>query len=101
MTEIEIEVALNDHQNEIGSLKHRMDKVESKTDDIHELASSIKLLTQAQTNLVKSVDELKTDVKQIKEIPTQKWNSATQTIVSGVISAIVCAIMGVILANIH
>lgn len=101
MTNTEIEVALNDHDNEIGSLKHRMDKAETNIDQIHELVTSVKLLAQKQDDLITSVNSLKDDVKTVKEAPAQQWNAATQTVISGVISAIVCAIMGVILANIR
>lgn len=100
MTNTEVEVAICDHQNEIGSLKHRMDKAESNIEQIHELITCVKLLAQKQEGIIHSIDDIKTDVRTLKDEPAKKWNNATQTIISGVISAIVCAIMAVIISRI-
>lgn len=97
MTETEIAVSLTEHDNQIKSLKHRMDEAEVKIDQIHELVTSVKLLAQKQDDLITSVGDLKSDVKTIKDEPGKKWNNATQTIISGIISAIVAAVCALII----
>ena len=40
MDETNIELKLNDHEHEIGSLKHRLDNVEKRQDKLDKLAES-------------------------------------------------------------
>lgn len=40
MDETNIELKLNDHKHEIGSLKHRLDNVEKRQDALDKLAES-------------------------------------------------------------
>lgn len=40
MDETNIELKLNDHEHEIGSLKHRLDNVEKRQDALDKLAES-------------------------------------------------------------
>lgn len=91
MTNIEIE---------IENLKHRMDKAETNIDQIHELVTSVKLLAQKQDDMITKISDLSTEVKAIQTEPSKKWNNATQTIVSGIISAIVAAVCAFIISNI-
>ena len=41
MDETNIELKLNDHEHEIGSLKHRLDNVEKRQNALDKLAESI------------------------------------------------------------
>lgn len=100
MDETQIEVTLTNYENEIGSLKHRVNKLEEKTDKLTELVTSVKLLAQKQDTLISTVGELKTDVLKIKEEPGKKWNNASWLVVSGIISAVVGAICAFLIANI-
>ena len=101
MTNEEIAVKLNDHENEIGSLKHRMNKAENTIEQIHELTTSVKLIAQKQDNVVTKLDSLTTTVADITKAPGEKWNKVTSTILTGLVSAIVTAVAAVIIANLH
>lgn len=101
MNNEEIAVKLNDHDNEIGSLKHRMDKAENTIEQIHELTTSVKLIAQKQDNVVSKLDSLTTTVAEITKQPAEKWNKVTSTILTGLVSAIVTAVAAFIIANLH
>ena len=95
--ELDTSVKLADHENEIGSLKHRMDKAEKTIEQIHDLTTSIKLIAQKQDNVITKLDEVSTDVAGIKSQPAEKWNKVTSTILTGVVSTIVTAVIGAII----
>lgn len=104
--EVETMVKLTDHDNEIGSLKHRMDKAERTIDQIHELTTSVKLIAQKQDNIGQKIDSVtdkvtavSNEVANIKAQPAEKWNKVTSTILTGLVSAIVTAIAAAIIAN--
>lgn len=101
MNNEEIAVKLNDHDNEIGSLKHRMDKAENTIEQIHELTTSVKLIAQKQDNVVSKLDSLTNTVSDITKQPAEKWNKVTSTILTGLVSAIVTAVAAFIIANLH
>lgn len=94
--ELDTSVKLTDHENEIGSLKHRMDKAEKTIEQIHDLTTSIKLIAQKQDNVIAKLDEVSTDVAGIKSQPAEKWNKVTSTILTGVVSTLVTIIIGAI-----
>ena len=100
MNNEEIAVKLTDHENEISSLKHRMNKAEDKIEQIHELTTSVKLIAQKQDNVVSKLDSLTNTVAEINKQPAEKWNKVTSTILTAVVSAIVTAVIAFIISNI-
>ena len=68
MTNEEVAVRLTDHENEIGSLKHRMSAVEADQEALREL-------TVEQSHLKTDVGEIKADVKTMLDKPVKRWDS--------------------------
>lgn len=74
MTNEDIAVKLTDHENEIGSLKHRMAAVEGNQKALAELTGSVRELTIEQSHLKSDVSEIKTDVKAMLDKPVKRWD---------------------------
>ena len=85
----EIAVQLNDCHNEIGSLKHRMDKAEQVIEQIRELNTTTQLIAQRQNNIDEKLDNLSSTVKEIDNQPKEKWNKATWIVIAAFITAAV------------
>ena len=88
VTQSEVEVALERHRNEIGSLKHRMDEVQRIVDAVHSLAQQMVAQTAEIKHLGQAVGEVKNDVAELKEKPGARWES----LISGIIGAAAGAI---------
>ena len=74
MTNEEVAVRLEDHEHEIGSLKHRMTAVESNQKALMELTGSVRELTIEQGHLKTDVGEIKADVKAMLDKPGKRWD---------------------------
>ena len=75
MTNEEVAVRLEDHEHEIGSLKHRMNAVETNQKALSELTTSVRELTIEQSHLKSDVGEIKSDVKAMLDKPVKRWDS--------------------------
>ena len=78
------------------SNQHRIDEVEKRQDNLDDLVSTVKVLALREENVEKDVKEIKADVKEINGKPAKRWES----LVTQVISIIVAAALGFILAKI-
>ena len=74
MTNEEVAVRLEDHEHEIGSLKHRMAAVEGNQKALADLTGSVRELTIEQGHLKSDVGEIKTDVKAMLDKPARRWD---------------------------
>ena len=92
----ELELMINDHHNEIGSLKHRMDNVEQVTNEIRQLNTATQLIAQRQNTIDEKIDGLSETVKEMDNRPKDNWNKATWLIIAAVLSAAVGSIVNAI-----
>ena len=93
MTTEEIACRLTDHENEIGSLKHRMKKVEDDQQALHELTASVRELASDQVHLKTDVGEIKSDVKSLMSIPGKRWDSLVDKLLFAVAGAVLAWIV--------
>lgn len=90
MTNEEIAVKLTDHDNEIGSLKHRMKDVEDNNKALIDLTASVRELASDQVHLKSDVGEIKSDVKSLMSAPGKRWD--------GLVDKLLFAVAGAFLA---
>lgn len=95
MTNEDIAVKLEDHEHEIGSLKHRMDAVEEANHALNRLATAVEVMATKQESMSKSVDKLTVKVEALEAEPAKKW----RFVVEKAIYFIVAAVMGYFLAQ--
>lgn len=73
----------------------RIDSMEKRQDDLDELVSTVKVLAVREETVESDVKEIKADVKELTSKPGKQW----EKVVSQIISIIVAAAVGFILAK--
>lgn len=97
MTPENIAVELKDHENQIKSLKHRMNEQENKTDALNELVTSVKVLA---VNMENMANELKKQGKRLdclEKEPAEAHKHYKQTAVAAIITAVIGTLLGSVL----
>ena len=90
----EIVERLSAGESSIKSAHHRIDDVEKKQDNLADLVSSVKVVADRQARVEDDVSEIKTDVKELKEKPTKRY----ETIVTAILTAICGGLVGYLLS---
>ena len=94
--ERQIEHRLTEVEERSKSNTKRIDELKKQQDNINELVGSVKVLAEREVRLEDDVKEIKADVKELTAIPAKRW----ETVVGLIISAVVGAAIGLILAKI-
>ena len=93
----EIVERLSSGESSIKSAHHRIDDVEKKQDNLAELVSSVKVVADRQARVEDDVVEIKTDVKELKEKPTKRYETFVTALLTGLGTGIVGYILALIL----
>ena len=96
MNDIEITKELTNHDENIKSLKHRMDKVEEQATAINNLAMSVKELAINMNTMNIKQEEQSKRLDELESKPGKRW----EQVVSLIITTIVGAVLGYILSRI-
>ena len=84
-----IAIKLEDHEHEIGSLKHRMTAVEAANQALNRLATAVEVMATKQENMSKSVDKLTQKVEALEAEPAKKWRFVVEKAIYFVVAAVV------------
>lgn len=88
MTENEVEVALAEQRKEIGSLKHRMNDVESIVQVVHQLAQEMVGLTKEVSFMNQNLTQLTIKVSDLERAPAKKWEGLITAAIGAVVGAL-------------
>ena len=77
----------------IKSAHHRIDEVEEKQGNLAELVSTVKVLADREARVEDDVTVIKSDVKELKEKPSKRY----ETIVTAIITALCSGLAGYLL----
>lgn len=80
LTEVEAKVA--EHDRDIADIKKRQN-------DLEKLTGSVEVLAVREKNVENTVNEIKDDVKSLKNVPANKWNSFVEKAISAVVGGVV------------
>lgn len=94
--EREFEHRLTEVEARSKSNKHRIDEVEKRQNDLDKIATSVAVLAEREKNVEENVEEIKGDVKSLTGKPAKRW----ENLVSQVITILVAAVAGYVLARI-
>ena len=94
--DLEHEKRLTEVEARSKSNAHRLDDVEKKQNDLSELVVTVGKLATREERVESDVKEIKNDVKTLTSKPAKRWES----LVSQLITLIVAAVVGFILARI-
>lgn len=91
-----LEHRLTEVEERSKSNTHRLDEMEKRQDNLDELVGTVKVLADREERVEDDVKEIKSDVKSLTSKPAQRWES----LINQIITIIVAAIAGFILAKI-
>ena len=81
MTNEDIAVRLEDHEHEIGSLKHRMKAAEEATQALNRLATAVEVMATKQDAMSDSVEKLSGKVDAIEARPGKRWDGLVDKLI--------------------
>lgn len=94
--EKEYEHRLTEVEERSKSNKHRIEDIEKRQDNLDQLVSTVKVLADREERVEGDVKEIKKDVKFLTDKPAKRWDG----IVDKIITVIIGAVVGFILAQI-
>lgn len=98
MTNEEIAVKLEHHEQEIKSLKHRMEAREGKDKTLSDLASSVKTLAVHMEYMAAEQKKQGERLEKLEHAPADDFKYYKRLIIGCVITTIVGGIIGAVLA---
>lgn len=94
--EINIEHRLTEVEARSKSNTKRLDDLEKRQDNLDELVGTVKVLADREERVENDVKDIKSDVKSLTEKPAKRWDS----LIEKIFTVLVGAILGFILSNI-
>jgi seryl-tRNA synthetase len=94
--DLEHEKRLTEVEARSKSNAHRLEEVEKKQNDLSELVGTVKVLATKQEGVENDVKEIKNDVKTLTGKPGKRWEG----LISQLVTLVVAAVVGFILAKI-
>lgn len=92
-----INLKLNDHDHEIGSLKHRMQKMENCQSDIQKLTLSVDKLATNMQYMLQEQKEQSTRISALEKEPLENAKYYKRTIITSILTGVVGTIIGALL----
>ena len=77
------------------SNSHRIDELEADNKALHQLTASVQVLAAKQQTVEENVQEIKRDVKTLKNIPARRWEG----VLRAVVTAAAAGLIGFVLAR--
>lgn len=95
MEDVEVIERLSAVEQRSKSNSHRLEALEKQTEAVNHLATSMAVMAEKVESTGAKVDGLCEDVQEIKQKPGKRW----ETVVGQVISLLVAAVLGYVLAR--
>ena len=95
LSERVVQLSAKQEENE-----RRFEKLEENVKAIGDLTLSIERMTCTLENLVIKTNDTSDRLQALENIPVERWNSLNKLIVTGVVSAIIGAIMQAVISSI-
>ena len=86
-----------EHDAKIKGVEHRVKDLENEVHDLRELTKAVAVTNANVKQLSGQFEELHQDVKELKEIPSKRWNSIITAIATGVVGTLIGAILTLII----
>lgn len=92
MTETEVAVKLENHDQQIKSLKHRMDEQEEQSKTIQELVMSVKELALNMQTMIEVQGKQGDRLAKLEAEPAERWSSMKKTVFNTIVGAMAGAV---------
>lgn len=98
VSEMELALKLEGHDHQIGSLKHRIEELESQSLAIQELAISANRMTVVIENMLEELNQQGKRLERIERGPIETMTLIKVTIITTLVGGIVGAVVTTILS---
>lgn len=92
MTDTEVAVKLENHDQQIKSLKHRMDEQEEQGKSLSSLALSVQKLALSMESMIEEQKNHGARLAKLEAEPAERWSSMTRTIFNTMVGAMAGAL---------
>lgn len=92
--EIQNEHRLTEVEARSKSNSRRLDEVEKRQDNLEDLVGTVKVLADREARVETDVQEIKTDVKSLKDKPGKKWEGLWDKVLWAVVAAVIAFLLG-------
>lgn len=86
--ELNIEHRLTEVEERAKSNQHRIEKLETSTEALNRLASSMEVMAEKQERVADAVDELDGKVTALEEKPAKRWEELVSKLILVVATAV-------------
>lgn len=100
MTHEEIAVKFENHEQEIKSLKHRMNACEDQQEILHKLVTTVDVLAVNMEHMVKEQEKQGKHLEKLENEPKEDFKHYKRLVIGCVATTIVGAVLGAVLATI-
>lgn len=90
---VDIDERLVRQEEQTKNITDRMNNIDTLTDSVHKMATSLEVLTSTQKSTEKKLDGLSKDVEEIKEKPAKNWENTVRTVFELVLAAVVTFVL--------
>ena len=91
MEETKIEVKLEAHEHEIGSLKHRVEELELQNRSIQKLDISVSKMAVNVENMLRELNKQGERMEMLKRVPTETGKLIKAAIITALVSGVIVA----------
>lgn len=88
MDEMETAIKLENHDQQIKSLKHRMDEQEEQSKTIQELVLSVRELALNMQAMIKEQSAQGERLAKLEAEPAERWNGMKRTLFTSIVSTV-------------
>lgn len=92
--EIQNEHRLTEVEARSKSNSRRLDAVEERQGNLEDLVGTVKVLADREARVETDVQEIKTDVKSLKDKPGKKWDGFWDKVLWAVVAAVIAFLLG-------
>lgn len=100
MTDEQIAVQFENHEQEIKSLKHRMNNCEQQQATLNQLVNSVDKLALNMEYMAKEQKEQGTRLERLEREPTDEYKHYKRLIIGCIITGVLGAIVGAVLTGV-
>lgn len=86
-----------EHEARLKGVEHRIKDIEGEVHDLRALTEAVAVTNANVKQLSNQFDELHQDVKELKDIPANRWDKIITAIITGVVGALIGAFLTLII----
>lgn len=71
----------------------RLDEVEAEQKEFKKLVTAVEVIATEQKQMNETVNEMRSDIKEMKDKPAKKWDSVVDKVIMTILGAVILYIM--------